>query len=177
MRTLVLCLTGAAAGIMAFNVVAPAAGTALLAATTASAPNVDRTAKSGRNSVPVRLVEKKIVSTVEVIGVGQAAVIYRDREGRLLFSADPVQNTTVVMRDTDLPQLTVRSWEADAAGPAMLKVERPAAPAAPHPAGLDEQLPHGCEPASSPLSPSGSSALRARCMASLLPARVAAIAR
>lgn len=174
MRTLVLCLAGAAAGIMAFNVVVPAAGTALRA--TAPEGPVNRAAKSGREAAPAAAGPRSIVAAVEVVGIEAAAVIYRDRDGRVLFRTDPLRNTTVVVRGTELPQVTVRTWAADAVNPTGIGAGEPAA-SPDKPSVRDEKLPQGCEPAASLLSPSGSSALRARCMAGLVPTRVASIAR
>ncbi len=54
------------------------------------------------NQAPKRIV------TVEVIGVEDAAIVYRDRDGRVLFKTDPLSNTTVVTKGVVLPEVTVR---------------------------------------------------------------------
>jgi hypothetical protein len=52
--------------------------------------------------------ENKRISVVEVVGLRDAAIVYRDREGRLLFSTDPVANVTVVTKNLALPEVTLR---------------------------------------------------------------------
>jgi hypothetical protein len=49
------------------------------------------------------------VTTVEVVGVENAAVIYRDRNGDILFKTDPVSNVTLVSKDVVLPEVTIRN--------------------------------------------------------------------
>jgi hypothetical protein len=51
---------------------------------------------------------EKRIAVVEVIGVHDAAIVYRDRQGRVLFSTDPVANMTVVTKNLLLPEVTVR---------------------------------------------------------------------
>lgn len=48
------------------------------------------------------------ITTVEVIGVEDAAIIYRDRHGQVLFRTDPVSNVTVVTKGVVLPEVTIR---------------------------------------------------------------------
>lgn len=50
----------------------------------------------------------KRITTVEVVGVEDAAIIYRDRKGNVLFKTDPVSNVTVVTKGVVLPEVTVR---------------------------------------------------------------------
>ena len=102
------------------------------------------------------------IATIEVIGVSNAAIVYRDRKGQVLFHTDPLSNTTVVVRGVPLPEVTVRETARAPAQPVVIQPE-PAAKSAP-PAPTKVKLPDGCEPASSPLSPSGLSAERARCL-------------
>jgi hypothetical protein len=45
---------------------------------------------------------------VEVVGVEDAAIIYRDRKGNVLFKTDPISNVTVVTKGVVLPEVTVR---------------------------------------------------------------------
>jgi len=59
-------------------------------------------------SPELKQTERATVSTVELVGLSETVVILRDREGRLLYRSDPVSNTTLVMRDVDLPVVTVR---------------------------------------------------------------------
>jgi hypothetical protein len=48
------------------------------------------------------------IKTVEVVGIRNAAIVYRDREGNILFRTDPVANVTVVSKNVDLPEVTIR---------------------------------------------------------------------
>ena len=50
----------------------------------------------------------KRITMVEVVGVEDAAIIYRDRDGRILFRTDPVSNVTVVTKGVVLPEVTIR---------------------------------------------------------------------
>jgi hypothetical protein len=69
---------------------------------------VSAAVKSDRLAAVKRTPKRSTVSTVELVGVSQAKVILRDRDGRILFQADPLSNTTVLARDVDLPVLTVK---------------------------------------------------------------------
>ena len=50
----------------------------------------------------------KRITTVEVVGIEDAAIIYRDRNGNILFKTDPVSNVTVVTKGVVLPEVTLR---------------------------------------------------------------------
>ncbi len=50
----------------------------------------------------------KRITTVEVVGVEDAAIVYRDRNGNVLFKTDPVSNVTVVTKGVVLPEVTIR---------------------------------------------------------------------
>jgi len=50
----------------------------------------------------------KRITTVEVVGVEDAAIVYRDRDGNVLFKTDPVSNVTVVTKGVVLPEVTIR---------------------------------------------------------------------
>src|SRR5205085_2046991 len=52
--------------------------------------------------------EQPKVTTVEVVGIRDTAIIYRDRNGRVLFRTDPVENVTIIAKDVSLPEVTVR---------------------------------------------------------------------
>lgn len=49
----------------------------------------------------------KRITTVEVVGVEDAAVVYRDRNGNVLFKTDPVSNVTIVTKGVVLPEVTI----------------------------------------------------------------------
>lgn len=128
-----------------------------------SPTQVDRSHKGDRPTTRSgALAARRVVATVEVVGIEQAAIVYRDRDGRILFRTDPMRNSTVVVRDVALPQVTVRE---NAQTPTAPSVVPPPQPSAPDPEATGKKLPDGCEPAASPLSASGTSHVRARCLA------------
>ena len=71
---------------------------------------VDRTHKGDRlgEARPAQERDVAKVVVVEVVGVRDTAIVYRDRDGRVLFRTDPVANVTVIAKDVRLPQVTVR---------------------------------------------------------------------
>ena len=50
----------------------------------------------------------KRITTVEVVGIEDAAIVYRDRNGNVLFKTDPVSNVTIVTKGVVLPEVTIR---------------------------------------------------------------------
>lgn len=52
------------------------------------------------------LLEK--ITVVEVIGVRDVAIIYRNRTGEVVFFIDPVNNVTAVTKGVELPEVTIR---------------------------------------------------------------------
>jgi hypothetical protein len=54
----------------------------------------------------------KRITTVEVVGVEDTAIVYRDRDGNVLFKTDPVSNVTVVTKGVVLPEVTIRELAA-----------------------------------------------------------------
>jgi hypothetical protein len=87
------------------------------------------------------------VSVVEVVGVRDAAIVYRDRQGRVLFSTDPVANVTVVTKNLALPEVTVKET-------AQSQIERVPAEKVRGPKPAPSAPKEGCESGLSPdLSP------------------------
>ena len=74
------------------------------------ADSVDRAHKGDRlrDVRPAAEQDLATVAIVEVVGVRDTAIVYRDRGGRVLFRTDPVANVTVIARNVRLPQVTVR---------------------------------------------------------------------
>src|SRR5215469_12101870 len=79
--------------------------------------------------------DRKVV-TVEVVGVQDAAIVYRDRDGRVLFQTDPLANVTVISKGFVLPQVTVREMPRSTPAPILIPHNLEAAPA----------IPIGCDP-------------------------------
>jgi hypothetical protein len=122
----------------------------------AVADGIDRSHKGDRVVAPHPPANQADVTIVEVVGVRDTAIVYRDRAGRVLFRTDPVANVTVIVKDVRLPQVTVRehSNAAPATTPVKTLEERDA----------DRRL-VGCDPIVSPLASSSLSRVAGRCLA------------
>ncbi len=177
MRNVGYCLAGAAVLLLTMDFVTTGHSAAVIATVLAPKQNisVDRHLKGDKVAVAVRrgvqpAEPSRSIATVEVVGLEQAAVVYRDREGRVLYRTDPVENATVVVRGVTLPQVTIRQGSHKPATPLVVTPEQASKPAKPEETSKPRQkLPDGCEPAASPLSASGNSLVRARCFTELGP--------
>jgi hypothetical protein len=103
--------------------------------------HANRVVKADRIAVPRTNIgsDRKVV-TVEVIGVQDAAIVYRDRDGRVLFRTDPLANVTVISKGFVLPQVTVRETPRSTPVPILVPHNLDAAPA----------IPVGCDPVAAP---------------------------
>jgi hypothetical protein len=130
---------------------------------------VDRALKADR-LMPARAAagQRPAITAVEVVGLRDTAIVYRDREGRVLFRTDPLSNATLVAKDVVLPEITIRDSGRSAVNPVPIEVpvrapERP-------------KLPPGCDSAFSPLTLPSLSRMPSRCIAEKeQPARLAAL--
>jgi hypothetical protein len=149
-------LFGGLAAVTAWALVAPsfdAATKASLAGDTHE--RVVRATKADRIGPPqLILAGDRSVATVEVVGVHDAAIVYRDRDGRVLFQTDPVSNVTVISKGFVLPQLTVRESPHSAPAPIVVPHNLDAAPA----------VPIGCEPLASPIAEPSLGRMTGRCL-------------
>ncbi|MBY0530592.1 MAG: hypothetical protein K2P86_01340 [Xanthobacteraceae bacterium] len=57
---------------------------------------------------------QKRITAIEVVGVEDTAIVYRDRDGNILFKTDPVSNVTVVTKGVVLPEVTIRELAGSA---------------------------------------------------------------
>lgn len=134
-----------------------------------TAGQVDRTAKGDRLARVSDSQAPAKVSVVEVVGVRDTAVVYRDREGRVLFSTDPVANVTIVAKGVVLPEVTVR--ESADATTTTVPVSRTPPPNTPvRTLQEEDKKPKklvGCDPLVSPLAGSTLSQVAGRCIASV----------
>jgi hypothetical protein len=78
--------------------------------------NIGGSVKGDRTSAPAPAGQPSTVSIVELVGVSQATVILRDREGRVLYRSDPSLGETTFARNTELPVITLKE---QAQGPAV----------------------------------------------------------
>lgn len=186
---------GFSSGLSASDNGASAAAPTMSAPGTASA--IDRTRKSDRLPVARNARgEQKTVTAVEIVGLRDVAIIYRDREGRVLFSQDPQGNTTVVTRGFVLPDVTVRDAPRGGAAPVAIDAPAKAKPAQPtvdsrepnRPLGVGPQnggrqnterrprIPEGCEPAASPIAAPQLSHILSKCLVEApVPVKLAAL--
>jgi hypothetical protein len=137
----------------------------------AAANAIDRSHKADRLT-PARAAaeQKPAITAVEVVGLRDTAIVYRDRDGRVLFRTDPLSNATLVAKDVVLPQITIRDSGRSVVNPVPIDI----------PARMPERakLPPGCDPAFSPLTVPSLSRTPSRCIAeNEAPARIAALAR
>ncbi|HEX2553757.1 MAG TPA: hypothetical protein VHL98_08650 [Microvirga sp.] len=120
--------------------------------------------------------ERPAVSVVEIVGLAQATVILRDRDGTVLYRSDPLSNTTIVAKGADLPVVTLKD------APAAPTSQQPTEPSSvqglsPKREGQDvpgegvrrSRRPIGCEGALSPLVRGDAQRIPSRCLAQAAP--------
>jgi hypothetical protein len=95
----------------------------------ASAPTqnaqINRNSKSDAMPKVANTETPRRITTVEVVGVEDAAIVYRDRDGNILFKTDPVSNVTVVTKGVVLPEVTIRELADSAVQVVPLEGVRP----------------------------------------------------
>lgn len=79
-----------------------------IAQTHSQSQMINRGNKGDRQPAVSAAQDPRRITTVEVIGLEDAAVVYRDRDGQVLFKTDPVSNVTVVTKNVVLPEVTIR---------------------------------------------------------------------
>jgi hypothetical protein len=70
--------------------------------TTAISSKGDRLPVAATGSPP------RTVTTIEVVGLSGATIVFKDRDGQVLFRSDPLTGTTVVAKDLDVPVVTLK---------------------------------------------------------------------
>ena len=122
-------------------------------------------AKGDRMMAPVPSANPATVSTVELVGVAQATVILRDRDGRVLYKSDPLSGTTIYARDTDLPVVTLKEErQAPSVQHPVSQREGTEAPREPKPKA---RKPVGCLGDVSPLAKASADRMPSLCLALL----------
>jgi hypothetical protein len=150
-------------GILSLAISGPASwqivSSALTSPLTRTADQLDRSHKGDRLVAPKASVaqERSVVTTVEVVGVRDTAIIYRNRDGSILFRTDPVANVTIVAKDAMLPEVTVREHSEAVPQKVPVKTLREG--------DKDKRL-EGCDPLVSPLAGSLSQ-VPSRCIAGI----------
>jgi hypothetical protein len=113
-RTPALLIGLAGAGFLAGSFAPSAFNIASLAqsrspAQAAAIQQVATAAKADRAAAPLPGSARTSVAVVELVGVAQATVILRDRDGELLYRSDPDAGTTTLAKNTDLPVVTLKA--------------------------------------------------------------------
>jgi hypothetical protein len=102
------------------------------------------------------------IATVELVGLRQTAIVYRDRDGHELFRTDPLSNVTVVAKGLVLPSVTVR----ERGDSQVIPLPLPMAPSAVPPRKPTGPA-FGCESSFSPVAAPSMAHHTGRCIASL----------
>jgi hypothetical protein len=146
-------------GVVRAAISAPVLGT--------SEASINRAAKADRGALPRPMKAAARIATVEVVGLRDAAIVYRDRDGNELFRTDPVNNVTIVTKGLQLPEVTVRQNSSSAVKTVPInqiqeqaRDEKPRAPRGP-------KVPVGCEPSFSPVAAPSLAHHTGRCVANL----------
>jgi hypothetical protein len=127
--------------------------------------SVNRAAKADRGATPRPGQPAAGIATVEVVGLRDAAIVYRDRDGRELFRTDPVNNVTIVTKGLQLPEVTVRQHSSSVVRPVPVNELQEQARDRKSPTRRDRKLPVGCEPMFSPVAAPSLAHHAGRCMA------------
>jgi len=123
--------------------------------------------KGDRLQAPRPNPDRSTVSVVEVVGLTQATVVLRDRDGTILYRSDPLSNTTLVSKDAEIPVVTLKE------APQSPVVQRSPAGREPEmtreggdqpPTADRKKRPFACESAVSPLA-RGAEQAPGRCLA------------
>ena len=139
----------------------------------------ERSHKGDRLAPPAASGRKVVVSAVEVVGARRTSIVYRDRDGHVLFRNDPLRHVTLAVKNAVLPQVTIRDDQNTRVAPQNPHVapQNPhvAPSAAPDAASDPGPLAPGCDSAVSPLAAPLLARKPSRCLASLdgLPKRAA----
>jgi len=127
---------------------------------------VNRAAKADRGAAVRTARQATQIATVEVVGLRDAAIVYRDRDGRELYRTDPLNNITVMTKGLQLPEVTVRQYSSSAVRTVPInEIREQARERKPAPRG--PKVPLGCEPSFSPVASPSMAHHTGRCMAAL----------
>jgi hypothetical protein len=155
--------TAAALGVSAcITILAESMATSSLARAEAEKQVVSQTVNSALkgNRMPIRHSHGwsgHSIASVEVIGIRDVAIVYRDRKGQVLYRSDPLANVTIVAKGFTMPEVTVRDSRHT--------------PTRPHPtdgpAPSNAAMPVGCESAFSAIADKALARIPARCLSSM----------
>jgi hypothetical protein len=147
-------LVGGLAAVTAWALVTPNFDHSNASTAADTAQHVNRVVKTDRMPTPRATGGDRAVATVEMIGVRDAAIVYRDRDGRVLFQTEPLTNVTVISKGVVLPQVTVRETPRSTPAPIVMPRNLDAMPA----------IPVGCDPIASPIVEPALARMTGRCL-------------
>jgi len=129
----------------------------------------ERSHKGDRLAPPAASGRKVVVSAVEVVGARRTSIVYRDRDGHVLFRSDPLRHVTLAVKNALLPQVTIRDDQNTRVAPQNPRVapQNVAPISAPDAASDPGPLAPGCDSAVSPLAAPLLARKASRCLASL----------
>lgn len=140
----------------------------------AIAAQIDRTQKSDRLVIGTASNKALPIATVEVVGVRDAAIVYRDRDGRLLYRSDPLNNATLITKGVVLPEVTVREAPGRTVQPVSTtvptklapaeSVDRHQSPGTPKGEARRTRIPEGCDAAASPIAAPQMAHILSKCL-------------
>ncbi|MEZ5788208.1 MAG: hypothetical protein R3D62_17425 [Xanthobacteraceae bacterium] len=151
------------------------------------AVSVNRTQKSDRLVIGAGRFDSPSIATVEVVGVRDAAIVYRDRDGRLLYRSDPLSNATLITKGVVLPEVTIREAPGRAVQPVTTTVpakkvapvdsaDRRESPGARNGETRRTRIPEGCDAAASPIAAPQMAHILSKCLvAAPSPVKVASL--
>jgi hypothetical protein len=131
-----------------------------------SGASINRAAKADRGALPRPAQAAARIATVEVVGLRDAAIVYRDRDGNELFRTDPVNNVTIVTKGLQLPEVTVRQHSRSTIKPVPINEIREQTREE-KPRARGPKVPVGCEPSFSPVAAPSLAHHTGRCVANL----------
>jgi hypothetical protein len=156
----------------------PAPGAFTARAQAASLTIPERSHKGDRLAPPAASERKVVVSAIEVVGARRTSIVYRDRDGHVLFRSDPLRHVTLAVKNAVLPQVTIRDDQNTRVAPQITRVapqnihvaprnNRVAPVSDPDAASDPGPLAPGCDSAVSPLAAPLLARKPSRCLASL----------
>jgi hypothetical protein len=149
----------------------PAPGAFAARAQAALLTTSERPHKGDRLAPPVASGRKVVVSAIEVVGARRTSIVYRDRDGHVLFRSDPLRRVTLAVKNAVLPQATIRDDQNTRVAPQNTHAaprNTHAAPVSdPNAASDPGPLAPGCDSAVSPLAAPLLARKPSRCLASV----------
>ena len=110
----------------------------------------------------------RTVTTIEVVGLSGATIVFKDRDGQVLFRSDPLTGTTVVAKDLDVPVVTLKMEPAPPTPAPVVRQPEPAREGKESPVTQPRSRKQiGCEAPVSALAKSDAGGIPGLCLASV----------